>query len=90
MYHVAALTLRYGVRKSSQFRPDSASVPIQYRCVTSLVPRLESGEPSSLFCAKVGMLAWVLVCNYAREYHQTWMAALVVYLKLLRRIQLLL
>ena len=35
------------------------------------------------------MLARVLVCNYAREYHQTWMAALVVYLKLLRRIQLL-
>ena len=33
------------------------------------VPRLdesESGEPSSLFYAKAGMLARVLVCNYAR------------------------
>ena len=39
--------------------------------VTSLVPRLdesESGEPSSLFCAKAGMLARVLVCNYARVF----------------------
>ena len=64
-------------------------MPVKY----SLVPRLdksESGEPSSLFCAKAGMLAWVLVCNYACEYHQTWMPALVVYLKLLKRIPLLL
>ena len=60
---------------------------------TSLVPKLnesESGEPSSLFCAKAGMLVRVLVCNYAREYHQTWMPALIVYLKLLKRIPLLL
>ena len=76
------------MKKWEQFNLD-IHVHIRLSTTTSsLVPRLdesESGELSSLFCAKAGMLAQVLVCNYAREYYQTWMTALVVYLKLLKR-----
>ena len=37
-------------------------------CIIIMIYRYksESGEPSSLFCAKAGMLARVLVCNYTR------------------------